>query len=155
VRLAHSGGMFAFADGPRIGLSLPLLGDVPEVVPLGAPDVVAPRVPDVVAPVVPDVVAPVVPDVVPPIVPDVVVPVVPDVVAPVVPDVVAPVVPDVVAPVVPDDVPDDVCALADTANARAIAVARAQRVNVFMSNSSCLRLATPDPIGRAMLAIIA
>jgi hypothetical protein len=131
VRLAHSGGMFAFADGPRIGLSLPLLGDVPEVVPLGAPDVVAPRVPDVVAPVVPDVVAPVVPDVV------------------------APVVPDVVAPVVPDDVPDDVCALADTANARAIALARAQRVNVFMSNSSCLRLATPDPIGRAMLAVIA
>jgi hypothetical protein len=131
VRLAHSGGMFAFADGPRIGLSLPLPGDVPEVVPPGAPDVVAPRVPDVVAPVVPDVVAPVVPDVV------------------------APVVPDVVAPVVPDDVPDDVCALADTANARAIALARAQRVNVFMSNSSCLRLATPDPIGRAMLAIIA
>jgi hypothetical protein len=131
VRLAHSGGMFAFADGPRIGLSLPLLGDVPEVVPPGVPDVVAPRVPDVVAPVVPDVVAPVVPDVV------------------------APVVPDVVAPVVPDDVPDDVCALADTANARAIALARAQRVNVFMSNSSCLRLATPDPIGRAMLAVIA
>src|SRR6476469_5775300 len=115
--------MFAFADGPRIGLSLPLLGDVPEVVPPGVPDVVAPRVPDVVAPVVPDVVAPV--------------------------------VPDVVAPVVPDDVPDDVCALADTANARAIALARAQRVNVFMSNSSCLRLATPDPIGRAMLAVIA
>ena len=135
MRLAHSGGMFAFADGPRIGLSLPLPGDVPEVVPPGAPDVVAPRVPDVVAPVVPDVVAPVVPDVV----------------APVVPDVVAP----VVAPVVPDDVPDDVCALADTANARAIALARAQRVNVFMSNSSCLRLATPDPIGRAMLAVIA
>ena len=123
MRLAHSGGMFAFADGPRIGLSLPLPGDVPEVVPPGAPDVVAPRVPDVVAPVVPDVVAPV--------------------------------VPDVVAPVVPDDVPDDVCALADTANARAIALARAQRVNVFMSNSSCLRLATPDPIGRAMLAVIA
>jgi hypothetical protein len=147
VRLAHSGGMFAFADGPRIGLSLPLPGDVPEVVPPGVPDVVAPRVPDVVAPVVPDVVAPVVPDVVAPIVPDVV--------APVVPDVVAPVVPDVVAPVVPDDVPDDVCALADTANARAIALARAQRVNVFMSNSSCLRLATPDPIGRAMLAVIA
>jgi hypothetical protein len=131
VRLAHSGGMFAFADGPRIGLSLPLPGDVPEVVPPGVPEVVAPRVPDVVAPVVPDVVAPVVPDVV------------------------APVVPDVVAPVVPDDVPDDVCALADTANARAIALARAQRVNVFMSNSSCLRLATPDPIGRAMLAVIA
>jgi hypothetical protein len=131
VRLAHSGGMFAFADGPRIGLSLPLPGDVPEVVPPGVPDVVAPRVPDVVAPVVPDVVAPVVPDVV------------------------APVVPDVVAPVVPDEVPDDVCALADTANARAIALARAQRVNVFMSNSSCLRLATPDPIGRAMLAVIA
>ena len=131
MRLAHSGGMFAFADGPRIGLSLPLLGDVPEVVPPGVPDVVAPRVPDVVAPVVPDVVAPVVPDVV------------------------APIVPDVVAPVVPDDVPDDVCALADTANARAIALARAQRVNVFMSNSSCLRLATPDPIGRAMLAVIA
>ena len=59
MRLAHSGGMFAFADGPRIGLSLPLPGDVPEVVPPGAPDVVAPRVPDVVAPVVPDVVAPV------------------------------------------------------------------------------------------------
>lgn len=131
MRLAHSGGMFAFADGPRIGLSLPLPGDVPEVVPPGAPDVVAPRVPDVVAPVVPDVVAPVVPDVV------------------------APIVPDVVAPVVPDDVPDDVCALADTANARAIALARAQRVNVFISNSSCLRLATPDPIGRAMLAVIA
>jgi len=131
VRLAHSGGMFAFADGPRIALLPPLLGDVP--------DVVAPGVPDVVAPVVPDVVAPVVPDVV----------------APVVPDVLAPVVPDVVAPVDPDDVPDDVCAVAETANARAIALARAQRVKVFMSNSSCLMLATPDPMGWAMLAVIA
>ena len=123
MRLAHSGGMFAFADGPRIALLPPLLGDVP--------DVVAPGVPDVVAPVVPDVVAPVVPDVL------------------------APVVPDVVAPVDPDDVPDDVCAVAETANARAIALARAQRVKVFMSNSSCLMLATPDPMGWAMLAVIA
>ena len=78
--------MLAFADGPRIALSPPVLGDVP--------DVVAPVVPDVVAPGVPDVVAPVDPDVVPAPVP---------------------------APVVPDDVPDEVCALADTANASAIA----------------------------------
>ena len=112
--------MLAFADGPRIALSPPVLGDVP--------DVVAPVVPDVVAPGGPDVVAPVDPDVVPAPVP---------------------------APVVPDDVPDEVCALADTANASAIALARAQRVKVVMSNSSCLRLATPDSIERAMLARIA
>jgi hypothetical protein len=136
--------MLAFADGPRIALSPPLPGDVP--------DVVAPVVPDVVAPVVPDVVAPVVPEVVAPGVPDVVAPGVPDVVAPVDPDVVPALVP---APLLPDVDPDEVCALADTANARAIALARAHRVKVFMSNSSCLRLATPDPIGRTMLARIA
>jgi hypothetical protein len=106
--------MLAFADGPRIALSPPLPGDVP----------------DVVAPVVPDVVAPVVPEVVAPGVPDVVAPGVPDVVAPVDPDVVPALVP---APLLPDVDPDEVCALADTANARAIALDRAHRVKVFMS----------------------
>ena len=128
--------MLAFADGPRIALSPPVLGD--------GPDVVAPGVPDVVAPVVPDVVAPGVPDVVAPVDPDVVAPVDPDVVPALVP-----------APAVPDDAPDEVCALADTANASAIALAKAQRVKVVMSNSSCLRLATPDTTEWALLVRIA
>jgi hypothetical protein len=117
VRLAHSVGRFALADGPRIAWLPPFAGAVPEVV--------APVVPDVVAPLVPDVVAPVDPDVDPAV---------------------------VALPAVPDDVPDDVCALADTANASAIALARAHLVKVVMSNSLCLSLATPDSIEGAMLA---
>lgn len=81
--------MFALGDGPRIALSLRVLGD-------GA-DVVEPVVPEVVEPVVPDVVAPVVP-----------------------------------VALVPDVVPDVVCAPADKANPIAIALANAQRVNVFI-----------------------
>ena len=132
VSWAHSVGMFAFADGECV--ALPAV--VPDVVADGVPDVVADGVPDVVADLVPDVVADGVPDVVPAVMPDVVVPAV---------------VPEVVPAVVPDVDPDvPVAALADAANASAMAAASVHAFVWFMIDSSCLELATLDRVDRRL-----